>query len=61
MEYDRNIGRNKLVPVLFLEDLPELVGIDGTIYGPYLAQDIATIPPVHAEDLSGKNVVKLIQ
>jgi DNA replication factor GINS len=52
--------KTKPVSVRFLKDFDQFVGADFTKYGPYKAEEIATIPNENAQSLIAKNItVKL--
>jgi DNA replication factor GINS len=42
--------------VRFLKDFDQFVGADFTKYGPYKAEEIATIPNENAQSLIAKNI-----
>ncbi|OPY57593.1 MAG: hypothetical protein A4E49_00020 [Methanosaeta sp. PtaU1.Bin112] len=48
---------DRLIVVRFLQDIPAFVGIDGETYGPFRAEDVATIPEIHARGLFRKDVI----
>lgn len=54
-------AKNKYVPVLVLQDVPSFVGIDGRTYGPFRAQDMVSMPPIHADNLVNHGLIKFIQ
>ena len=47
--------KTKLVAVRFLQNIDEFVGADLEKYGPFRAEDIATIPYENAQALTGKD------
>ena len=52
--------KTKPISVRFLKDFDQFVGADFTKYGPYKAEEIATIPNENAQALIAKNItVKL--
>jgi len=52
--------KTKPITVRFLKDFDQFVGADYTKYGPYKAEEIATIPNENAQSLISKNItVKL--
>jgi DNA replication factor GINS len=52
--------KTKPITVRFLRDFDQFVGSDFTRYGPFKAEDIATIPNENAQALIAKNIsVKL--
>ena len=48
--------KTKLVSVRFLKDFDQFVGADMSKYGPYMAEEIATIPNENAMALVAKNI-----
>jgi DNA replication factor GINS len=48
--------KTKPVSVRFLKDFDQFVGADFTKYGPYKAEEIATIPNENAQALVAKNI-----
>jgi DNA replication factor GINS len=48
--------KTKPVSVRFLKDFDQFVGADYTKYGPYKAEEIATIPNENAQALIAKNI-----
>ncbi|CDI06626.1 hypothetical protein [Candidatus Nitrosotenuis uzonensis] len=48
--------KTKPVTVRFLKDFDQFVGADYTKYGPYKAEDIATLPNENAQALIAKNI-----
>jgi DNA replication factor GINS len=48
--------KTKPVSVRFLKDFDQFVGADFTKYGPYKAEEIATIPNENAQSLIAKNI-----
>lgn len=52
--------KTKPITVRFLKDFDQFVGADFTKYGPYKAEDVATLPNENAQALISKNIsVKL--
>jgi DNA replication factor GINS len=52
--------KTKPITVRFIKDFDQFVGADFTKYGPYKAEDVATIPNENAQALISKNIsVKL--
>ena len=47
--------------VRFLEDIPEIVGTDLRIYGPYKKEDVGSIPSQNAEALMKQGAAKMIE
>ncbi len=48
------------LPVAFLQDIPQFVGIDMGYYGPYKSGDIATVPEDNAKLLVEKGAGELV-
>ena len=48
---------DRLIVVRFLRDIPTFMGIDGETYGPFQAEDVATIPEIQARGLFRKDAV----
>lgn len=48
--------KTKPVTVRFLKDFDQFVGADYTKYGPYRAEDVATLPNENAQALIAKNI-----
>lgn len=51
----------KLDIVRFLSDFPAIVGVDLRTYGPFKAEDIATLPAENASALVSQGVVKQVR
>lgn len=51
----------KLTVVRFLQDIPEIIGVDLKIYGPYKKEDVATLPPPNAHALVKQMSAKVIE
>jgi DNA replication initiation complex subunit (GINS family) len=47
--------------VRFLEDIPEIVGVDLRIYGPFKKEDVASIPSPNAQALEKQGAAKVIE
>ena len=52
---------NELIVVRFLEDIPEIVGVDLRIYGPFKKEDVASLPTPNAHALEKQGAVKAIE
>ncbi len=50
----------ELVVLRFLEDIPEIVGVDLKIYGPYKKEDVGSLPAQNAQGLIRQSAAKLI-
>lgn len=55
-ESEEELGEEEYVLVRMLVDLPEIVGVDLQIYGPFKAEDIVTLPRDNAIALIRKGV-----
>jgi len=44
-------GKTELKVVRFLQDIPEIVGVDLKIYGPYKKEDVGSLPKENAKAL----------
>ena len=47
--------------VRFLEDIPEIVGVDLRIYGPFKKEDVASLPAPNAQALERQGAAKAIE
>jgi DNA replication factor GINS len=47
--------------VRFLQDIPEIVGTDLKIYGPYKKEDVGSLPSQNAEALMKQGAAKMIE
>ncbi len=54
-------GEAGTVVVRFLQNIPEIVGVDLRIYGPFKKEDVASVPHANAEALIGQGAVKVIE
>lgn len=52
--------QTELVVVRFIQDIPEIVGVDLKIYGPYKKEDVGSLPAQNAQALVRQGAVKLI-
>lgn len=52
---------NELTVVRFLEDIPEIVGVDLKIYGPFRKEDVASLPAPNAQVLEKQGAAKAIE
>lgn len=50
-----------LASVRFLQDIPEIVGVDLKIYGPFKKEDVASLPSPNAQALEKQGAVKGIE
>jgi DNA replication factor GINS len=50
-----------LVVVRFLQDIPEIVGVDLKIYGPYRKEDVGSLPAQNAQGLVRQGAARLIE
>lgn len=51
----------KLVVVRFLQNIPEIAGIDLRIYGPFKKEDVASVPSTNALALISQGAAKIIE
>ncbi len=51
----------RLQVVRFLSDFPAIIGVDLKTYGPFKAEDVATLPAENASALISQGVVKQVQ
>ena len=51
----------ELMVVRFLEDIPEIVGVDLRIYGPFKKEDVASLPTPNAHALEKQGAAKGIE
>ena len=51
----------ELVVVRFLQPLPAIMGIDMKAYGPFKAEDVASIPQQNAVNLIRRGIAKLVE
>jgi len=54
-------AEERLEVVRFLSDFPAIIGVDLKTYGPFKAEDIATLPAENASALVCQGVVKQVQ
>jgi len=47
--------------VRFLQPLPAIMGVDMKTYGPFKAEDVASIPSQNADNLIRKGIAKLVE
>ena len=50
-----------LAIIRFLQDIPEIVGVDLKIYGPYKKEDVGSLPTQNAHALVKQGAAKLIE
>jgi DNA replication initiation complex subunit (GINS family) len=53
--------RAELAVVRFLQDIPEIVGVDLKIYGPYKKEDVGSLPAQNAQALVRQGAAKAIE
>jgi DNA replication factor GINS len=51
----------ELVVVRFLEEIPEIVGVDLKIYGPYKKEDVGSLPAQNAQGLIRQGAARLVE
>jgi DNA replication factor GINS len=49
------------IVVRFLQDIPEIVGVDLKIYGPFKKEDVASVPNANAGALISQGAVRVIE
>ncbi len=49
------------IMVRFLQGIPSIVGTNGRLYGPFKAEDIATLPVENAESLIKRGVALMVE
>jgi DNA replication factor GINS len=54
-------AETRLEVVRFLSDFPAIIGVDLKTYGPFKAEDIATLPVENASALISQGVVKQVR
>jgi DNA replication factor GINS len=59
-ETPSQVFETELVVVRFLQDIPEIVGVDLKIYGPYKKEDVGSLPSQNAEGLIKQGAAKPI-
>jgi DNA replication initiation complex subunit (GINS family) len=57
----RAAARAELMVVRFLQDIPEIVGTDLRIYGPYKKEDVGSLPAENAHALIKQGAAKPIE
>lgn len=53
-------SKNRVI-LRFLQDVPRLIGTDMNSYGPFLAEDVASLPSENAELLIKKGLGKIVE
>ena len=53
--------KTKSTVVRFLKEMDQMIGVDLTKYGPFKAEDVATIPYENAQALISKNIATKIR
>ncbi len=54
-------GEHTLKVVRFTQSLPAIMGIDMKTYGPFKAEDVASLPTQNADNLIRKGIAKLVE
>jgi DNA replication factor GINS len=54
-------GEEVLKVVRFTQPLPAIIGIDMKTYGPFKAEDVASLPAQNADNLIRKGIAKLVE
>jgi DNA replication initiation complex subunit (GINS family) len=57
---DFSPARTELAIVRFLQDIPEIVGVDLNIYGPYKKEDVGSLPKQNAEAFIKQGAAKSV-
>jgi DNA replication factor GINS len=56
-----NSSTSALTIVRFIQDIPEIVGVDLKIYGPFKKEDVASLPLPNAQALEKQHAVRVIE
>jgi len=56
-----NNAASPLVIVRFIQDIPEIVGVDLKTYGPFKKEDVASVPLLNGQALEKQGAVKVIE
>lgn len=56
-----SVVNTELTVVRFVQDIPEIVGVDLKIYGPYKKEDVGSLPTQNAHALIRQGAAKLIE
>lgn len=54
-------GENPLKVVRFTQPIPAIMGVDMKTYGPFKAEDVASLPAQNADNLIRKGIAKLVE
>ncbi|MCX6654516.1 MAG: hypothetical protein NTY03_05265 [Candidatus Bathyarchaeota archaeon] len=54
-------GEETLKVVRFIQSLPAIMGVDMKTYGPFKAEDVASLPAQNADNLIRKGIAKLVE
>jgi DNA replication factor GINS len=54
-------SKAELTVVRFLQDIPEIIGIDLKVYGPYKKEDVGSLPAQNAKALIKQGAAKLVE
>ena len=54
-------GEEELKVVRFTQPLPAIMGVDMKTYGPFKAEDVASLPERNADNLIRKGIAKLVE
>jgi len=62
-EMDQTVESNTttMLVVRFLQDIPEIVGTDLKIYGPFKKEDVGSLPSENAEALTKQGAARMIE
>lgn len=58
---EENDMTKALLIVRFIQDIPEIVGVDLKIYGPFKKEDVASLPLQNGQALERQGAVKVIE
>jgi DNA replication factor GINS len=54
-------GEQNLKVIRFTQSLPAIMGVDMKTYGPFKAEDVASLPAQNADNLIRKGIAKLVE
>lgn len=61
MDQTVETGGTTMSVVRFLQDIPEIIGTDLKIYGPYKKEDVGSLPSQNAEALTKQGAARMIE
>jgi DNA replication factor GINS len=59
-QYQEKVEQNFRI-IRFLQPLPAIMGVDMKTYGPFKAEDVASVPAQNADNLIRKGIAKLVE